>query len=74
MSRLLLKALIYVITVNHTPVATFDSFRGMNRWVHDYRVNHPSDLSLTQARVNIYKCSSYDLTGEKCLVFKTYYL
>jgi hypothetical protein len=69
MGRLLLGAILYIVTVNHMPVATFDTFRGMNRWVYDYRANHPN---LSEAgRVDIYKCTTRDMVGEKCLAYKT---
>jgi len=71
MGRLLLGALLYIVNVNHMPVATFDTFRGMNRWVHDYRINHPSDPNLSEGRVDIYKCTTRDVVGEKCLAYKT---
>lgn len=71
MGRLLLGALLYIVNVNHMPVATFDTFRGMTRWVHDYRVNHPSEPSLTESIVDIYKCTTRDLIGEKCLAYRT---
>ena len=71
MGRLLLGALLYIVNVNHVPVATFDTFRGMNRWVHDYRMNHPTDPSLSEGRVDVYKCTTRDIVGEKCLVYKT---
>jgi hypothetical protein len=70
MVRALVAAIIYVITVNHTPVATFDTFRNMNRWVHEYRKMHPSDPNMLEGRVDIYKCTSYDLVGEKCKAYK----
>lgn len=71
MGRLLLGALLYIVNVNHIPVATFDTFRGMNRWVHDYRMNHPIDPDLTEGHVHIYKCTTRDIVGEKCLAYKT---
>jgi len=70
MGRLLLGALLYIVNVNHMPVATFDTFRGMNRWVHDYRINHPYDPNLSEGRVDIYKCTTRDVVGEKCLAYK----
>lgn len=70
MGRLMLAAIVYVITVNHMPVATFDSFRNMNRWIHDYRKGHPTDPNLSDGKIDIYKCSSYDLVGEKCTSFR----
>jgi hypothetical protein len=71
MGRLLLGALLYIVNVNHMPVATFDTFSGMTRWVHDYRVNHPTDPNFSEARVDIYKCMTRDVVGEKCWSYKT---
>jgi hypothetical protein len=71
MGRLLLGAILYIINVNHMPVATFDTFRGMTRWIHDYRINHPYDPNLSEGRVDIYKCVTRDVTGEKCLSYKS---
>jgi hypothetical protein len=70
MVRLILTALLYIVNVNHVPVATFDSFRGMTKWVHDYRLTHPTDPNLSEGRVDIYKCSSYDMIGEKCFAYR----
>ena len=69
MGRFLLSALLYIINVNNVPVATFDTFRGMTRWVHDYRVTHQYDPGLTWGNLNVYKCTTHDLFGQKCLEY-----
>lgn len=69
MGRLLLGALLYIVNVNHMPVATFDTFRGMNQWVYNYRMNHPN---MSEGKVDIYKCVRRDIVGEKCLAYKSF--
>jgi len=66
----MLSALLYIINVNHIPVATFENFREMNRWVRDYRTFHPNTPGLSEGQVDIYRCTKYDLTGEKCTMYK----
>ena len=70
MGRLLVAALLYIVNVNHVPVATFDTFRGMTKWVHQYRLAHPADPNMSEGRVDVYRCSSYDMVGEKCFAYR----
>ena len=68
MVRLLVAAITYIVAVNRTPVATFDTFRGMNRWVQDYKSVHKPNAF---ADIYIYKCQTYDMNIEKkCHIYK----
>ena len=72
MPRFLLSYIIYIVTVNQTPFATFDNFRDLNKWVHNYRITHPIHPDLSSAGVSIYKCLEHDIIGQKCHLYKTF--
>jgi hypothetical protein len=72
MVRPLVAGIIYIITLNQTPVATFDTFRGMNKWTWDYRARHPMYPETTSGHVGIYRCVTRDVIGPSCSMYKTF--
>ena len=72
MARFLLASLIYIATVNRTPFAVFDDFRGMNRWVQRYKLTHPPLENMSRAEVSIYECYTYDILGPSCHIYKSF--
>jgi hypothetical protein len=72
MSRLLLASIIYIISVNRTPVATFGAFRDMNRWTHDYKMHNPQNIELSRGLVEIHKCTTFDTAGQICKMYKSF--
>ena len=72
MPRFLLSYIIYIVTVNRTPFATFDNHNDLNTWVQHYKVTHPVHPELSSASVTVYKCLDHDIIGQKCYLYKAF--
>jgi len=72
MPRFLLSYVIYLVTVNHTPLATFVNFRDVNRWVQEYKIAHPLIDTMSRADVTIYACPDYDTGRQMCRVYTSF--
>jgi len=72
MPRFLLSYIIYIVTVNRAPFATFDNVRDLNQWIQRYKGTHPVQPDLSSASISVYKCIDHDIIGQKCRVAKTF--
>ena len=72
MPRFLLSYIIYIVTVNRAPFATFDNRHDLNTWVQHYKVTHPVQPELSSASVSVYKCLDHDIIGQKCYLYKAF--
>jgi len=69
MPRFLLSYIIYIVTVNRAPFATFDNLKEVNQWIQHYKVTHPVHPELSSATVSVYKCLDHDIIGQKCYLY-----